>query len=200
MSNILFMDVETTGLNPEIDSVIQIAAQYYKGEERISQFETKLKPYKNNLSLGALMTNKVSPNDLNLAQDSKTACNDFIEYLQSIPDFTFYNKIVPAAHNAAFDISFLKSFLKAHNVVGWDDFFSYRVVDTAAIARFLVDVNLLDTKSVSLGILAKSLKIEVDETKQHEALYDTELCAKVYFAMKKLITGDVSQDHSRNWL
>ena len=44
--NILFIDTETTGKNPERNSIIQIAAEYHEDGKKISDFNAKLTPIK----------------------------------------------------------------------------------------------------------------------------------------------------------
>lgn len=49
---------------------------------------------------------------------------------------TFGRKyLVPAGHNVAFDVNFIKSYLLTEQE--WDTFFTYPSLDTAAVARFL---------------------------------------------------------------
>lgn len=200
MSNILFFDTETTGLNPDTDSVIQIAAQYYQNGRKVSEFETKVAPYRKSTGLGALATNKTTPAQMLQYPNPQSACDQFVAYITSLPGFNKWNKIIPAAHNATFDIRFLQNFLTVHGYRGWEDIFSHRVVDTAPIARFLIDAGAIDSKSASLGTVAEALGIERDEEKQHEAMYDTELCAKLYYTMIELVKGNLNlEPRKHNW-
>ena len=201
MNNILFFDVETTGLDPDKNSIIQIAAQYYKNGTKVSEFETKIAPYTDSIAIGALAVNKTTIKQLAEYPNSKVATDQFVEYLCSLEDkFTYYTKVIPAAHNATFDISFLKNLLSFHGYSGWDNIFSHRTIDTATIARFLIDAGLLDCKNASLGVVAEALGIQVNEDNQHEAMYDTELCAVVYFTMLDLIKGRFSlEPQERAW-
>lgn len=201
MSNILFFDVESTGLDDEKHSIIQLAAQYYQNGTKTHEFETAVCPYTESVSIGALKTNKFSPHDLYSGENSHDACANFVEFLLQLPNWApRYNPITVGAHNAKFDLGMVRNFLEAHNYTNLDEIFSHRVVDTAATARFLIDSGVLDCKSASLGTVAKALGLDVDENKQHEALYDTELCARVYFAMIDLVRGNLNlEPQVRNW-
>jgi len=57
--NILFLDLETTGTNPDIHSIIQIGAALFVQGEKIDQFKIDLAPREGStIDLGALKVNK----------------------------------------------------------------------------------------------------------------------------------------------
>lgn len=184
--NTLFIDVETTGLDPDRNSVIQIACSYYSGTQLVTSFEGKFPIRPNTIvDLGALQVNKFKYDELPNFHDS---INQLVEFLLKLPQ-NREDPMLFAGHNVAFDILALKKLLKSYNIEGVDRLFSYRVVDTSTIGEFLRQSGVIKLTRMSLANLAKALEIEVDETKTHKADYDIELTAKCYFKMIEKVSS-----------
>ena len=178
--NTLFIDVETTGLDLDKNSVIQIACSYYTGTTLVTSFEGKFPIRQNTIvDLGALQVNKFNYQELPNFHDS---IDQLVEFLLKLPQ-NKEDPILLAGHNVSFDILALKKLLKSYNIEGVDRLFSYRVIDTSTIGEFLRQTGVIKLSRMSLANLAKALEIEVDETKTHKADYDIELTAKCYFKM-----------------
>ena len=94
--------------------------------------------------------------------------------------------MIPAGHNLSLDIRFCKKhLLKADNAEGdsWGKFFSYRRLDTATIAHYMILTGKLpNTLDCSLASLAEHFGF--DYSKAHDAKFDAELTLNV---LKKLI-------------
>lgn len=186
MSNILFLDTETTGVDSDKNEVIEIACQYYQNDKLHSEFQTKMQlSWKKDISMGALRVNRcdVENNDLPYREE---AAAKFVKYLVSLPGDR-QNPITVGGHNVAFDIVGLKKFLAGEGYSGWGDIFSYNQVDTATICNFLRVAGIIKMDRLSLANLAKALEIEVDKTKTHGAMYDTQLTVACYFKMLKML-------------
>jgi DNA polymerase-3 subunit epsilon len=90
-------DFETSGLNPEKDKVIEIAAIRCKGNKVISEFSTLVK-FDGNLSPKIIELTGINSTDLEDGMDEETSFRILNRFLQDS---------VLVAHNAAFDLSFL---------------------------------------------------------------------------------------------
>lgn len=95
--SITVFDFETSGLNPEKDQVIEIAAIRCMGDEVISEFSTLIK-FDGNLSPKVIELTGIKVENLTHGLTEDTA-------------FRILNRIIGdsllVAHNAAFDLSFL---------------------------------------------------------------------------------------------
>lgn len=185
MSNLLFMDLETTGVHYDKNEVVEIACQFYQNGELKKTFHTHMNTSgTKDISLGAL---KVNRHVYGLHyEDREVAAINLVNFLVSLPS----SKDTPisiAGHNVAFDVQMIKEFLKEFNIIGWGELFSYSVVDTSTIANTLRTAGILKMDRMSLGALARTLKLDVDSTKTHSAEYDTELSAKCYFKMIEIL-------------
>lgn len=203
MSNetFLFVDVETTGVDPKTNSVIEIGAIAYQNGKQIGEeFEQSCRPYKKEINLGALEVNRVGPYELFAPEDSQTMADDFVEFILTLPK-AYRRSIIICGHNVNFDLEFIDDFLKFHNYMDFKEFVSYRTIDTFPIGQFLVDNNIVIADRANLASLSKALEVGYDEGKHHTALYDAKLSAKVYFKMSDIVkekTG-ISTTAQRNW-
>lgn len=191
MSNILFIDTETTGLIPGHHSIIELAAIYYMDGVEYSRFHVQCAPSLDSFtSLGAVAVNKVSPIVYMSRKSPVTACNEFIDYVLNLPGWDKYRKIVLAGHNVQFDVNHLKAMFAKNRIENFDGLFDYHMIDTFPVAMFLKDCGIIQTDKLSLGPLSKSLGIEVNEKNLHGAVYDAHLAAKVYYKMTDIVKGE----------
>lgn len=94
---ITVFDFETSGLNPETDRVIEIAAIRCKGNKVVSEFSTLVK-FDGTLSPKIVELTGINTDDLKDGLDEDTAFRILNRFLKDS---------VLVAHNAAFDLSFL---------------------------------------------------------------------------------------------
>lgn len=97
------------------------------------------------------------------------------------------NKLIPLGHNVAFDIRFLSDCNdRILTRDTWNQFVSYRCLDTATIAQFLrLNGKLPMTLEASLGKLASYFGI--DTTGAHTAQRDVEITIAVYKKLSEII-------------
>jgi DNA polymerase III epsilon subunit-like protein len=184
--NILYIDTETTGIDPQNNSIIELAAILEVEGKIVDTFQETLAPKVNgNISLEALKVNKNSITKVLAFEDRQQKVLKFIDWLLR---FNLSGPLYICGHNVAFDIAFIKETLKEFNISGWDSAVSYRLIDTSTIGTFLINsgvINLSDgmPKGSSLEKLALALNIEVRGRKLHSAMGDVELTREVYQAL-----------------
>lgn len=196
--NILFFDLETTGLESENNSVIQIAAEMYTDGKVVNAFNHKLQPNGNKfINLGALKVNKTKIRELKSFDASLEIVHKFADFLLDCKEKSGKEPLVVCGQNVAFDVQFLNRLFADHGIVGLNEILAYRVLDTSTIAQFLIDSGKIDLKSYNLKKLSEYFK--VDQLKEgddalvnvsyHDALYDVRMTARVYYAMRNLVQG-----------
>lgn len=156
--NYVGFDLETTGLNPKYDKIIEIGAVRVKNGELVDTFSTFVNPAR------SLPTRIV---ELTGIRDENVADAPYIdEILDSI--LQFVGEDVLLGHNILFDYSFIK---KA--AVNQKKAFEKQGIDTLRIAkRFLSDL-----ESRQLGYLCDYYQIELDA---HRALNDAVAAHRIY--------------------
>lgn len=191
--DILFIDLETTGLDPKENSIIQIAARAYKDGKEVNRFSRYCFDRTAKINMNAMKINKTKIADLVLKSHESEVLKDFADFLISLD---LKDKTI-AGHNVGFDISFMKERLSKYSIDGWDDVTGYRIQDTSVIGKFLMEAGIIDgslgKSGTGLKNIAKVLGLEVNESRLHNADTDVDLTAQVYYGMldkaTKLVTS-----------
>lgn len=158
-------DTETTGLNPTEHTLIEIAAVKMQGSEMIAEWTELIDPQ---VPISAKISELTHITNDMVAGKRKLA--------EVLPDFrAFVGDAVLVAHNADFDLGFLKACAARVGMPAWNNL----VLDTLPLARKLYP----NERNYRLGTLTK--KFSVDLVNAHRALDDTVALAKVYQYMLK---------------
>lgn len=157
------VDVETTGLSPIANELIEVSAIKYKGAKKVDSFSTLIKP-KTAIPYRITAITGITNQMVSRSPAVEEIMPQLVEFIADYP-------IV--AHNANFDYQFLQ----CHSN---HSFSKNRVIDTVPIGRKLYP-NLPNHK---LGTIAKQIGITEDGF--HRAEFDCECCAQIYIqALKK---------------
>lgn len=94
-------------------------------------------------------------------------------------------KAIVVGHGVYGDVDWIIHHLMSRG--SWEKFTSYRKLDTSAVCQFLRSCGLFpEDVSGSLMSLAKHFGVKVDESKAHDAKYDTEITFQVFQQMRKM--------------
>ena len=156
------LDLETTGLSAKTEKITEIGIMKIKNGEVLEKFCEFVNPEKPIPQKVQEVTNITD----DMVADSPTIEELFPKVLE------FIKGSVLVAHNATFDIGFLKNVAKG---LGYE--FDYTYVDTLPLARKLYP----DLKKYKLGKIAEHLKIKVEVA--HRALDDVDTTVKILNVM-----------------
>ena len=157
-------DIETTGLSVNFDKIIEIAAVKIQNNHIIDEYQTYVNPQRE-LSMLTTRITSIKNVDVVDAPLIDTVIHEFHE---------FSKDTVLVAHNAHFDVGFIESEYKQHNVK--HNKLSY--VDTLSIAR-----NCYSKELKRFNLKAVSRHFNVDLTQHHRAIYDTRATADIFLHM-----------------
>ena len=157
--NFIALDLETTGLDPDKDEIINIALVRFENGDIAASLDFIVKPQKELSSFVNYLTG-ISQSELNDAKTFKEIAPQILEFINDLP---------LVAHNAAFDS---KLFTLALNRNGFKNK-EFVFWDSLAIAQAAWTF-----ESHKLVNLVKFLNIEVSAS--HRALPDAEACGKVF--------------------
>lgn len=158
------IDVETTGLSPIENELIEVSAIKYEGQKKIDTFTSLIKP---KARIPYYITNITGITN-EMVQNSP-----FVEEI--MPNLiSFIGESPIVAHNANFDYKFIQNY--SNNA-----FSKNILIDTVKLGRKLYP-NLPNHK---LGTIAKHIGITEDGF--HRAEFDCECCAKIYVEYQKSI-------------
>lgn len=160
------LDLETTGFSATTEKITEIGIMKYKDGEVIDEFSCFVNPEKH---IPARVTEVTNITD-EMVKDAETIDKVFPKMLEFLGDS------VIVAHNAGFDVGFLKQNAK---VLGYK--FDYTYLDTLSLAKDLFP----EYKKYKLGKIADNLGIKVEVA--HRALDDVDTTVKVFRVMLDML-------------
>lgn len=160
------LDLETTGFSAKTEKITEIGVMKVKDGKVIDEFACFVNPEKP-IPQRVVEVTKITDD---MVKDAETIDKVFPKLLEFLGDS------VLVAHNADFDIGFLKENAKQ---LGYD--FDYTYVDTLGMARDIFP----DLKKYQLGKIADKLKIKVEVA--HRALDDVDTTVKVMNVMMDIL-------------
>ncbi len=164
---IVVFDIETTGFSPVNDRIIEIGAVKVKDgkvKERFSSFVNPERPIPFRIE------------QLTSINDSMVVDAETIEKV--LPEFLdFCGGAVLAAHNAGFDMSFIKENARRLGIAR-----EFTYLDTMGIARLLLPGQAKHT----LDAVAKTLHLSLEN--HHRAVDDAECTAEMYLAFLRMLS------------
>ena len=167
-SEYVVFDIETTGLSPKFNKIIEIGAVRIKDGKIIDTFSEFVNP---EVPIPYTITKLTSINDA-MVLNAPT-----IE--QVLPEFLDYvGEAVLVAHNASFDTGFVREFARRQGLE-----FDYTVVDTLSLAHILVP----ELGKYTLDRLCKQFNVSLEN--HHRACDDAEATARIFLKMLDMIKG-----------
>ena len=158
------LDIETTGLSFRTEKITEFGAIKIKNGEIIDTFECFVNPEKP-IPYEVIKVTHITDD---MVRDAETIEQVLPKFLEFIGDD------VLVAHNANFDIGFIRHFAELQGYK-----LNNTYIDTLALARDMFP----DYKKHKLGIIADNLGIRVDVA--HRALDDVKTLVKVFEVMIK---------------
>jgi len=169
------VDLETTGGSPMAGSVItEIGAVKVRGGEKIGEFKSFVNPL---APIPVFITELTGIDNemVRLAPIIDEVFPTFLEFCGSP------NETVIVAHNAPFDLGFLKAAARELEYP-WP---KYKIVDTVRLARAILTRD--EVRDCKLGTLALFFNTEVTPT--HRALDDAQTTVEVLHGLFERLSG-----------
>jgi DNA polymerase III epsilon subunit family exonuclease len=160
------LDLETTGFSAATEKITEVGIMKLKDGEVIDEFSCFVNPEKHIPQRVSEVTNITD----DMVADAETIDKVFPKILEFLEDS------VIVAHNAGFDVGFLKQNAKS---LGYN--FDYTYLDTLSLAKDLFP----DYKKYKLGKIAENLGIKVEVA--HRALDDVDTTVKVFKVMLDML-------------
>ncbi len=162
-------DLETTGLSAKNNRIIEIGAVLVKDGVVMDTFSTFVNP-----------KTKIPPKITELTGIYDYMVEDAPEEEAAVRDFLeFCGDRVMVAHNAPFDMSFIKASCERLGIKK-----EFTSIDTVAICRAILN----DIKNCKLDTVAKYLRLP--EFNHHRACDDADVLAKIFVALASRLQTD----------
>ena len=156
-------DVETTGLNRELDRVVQVGAVLFEEGKPTKRFCTLVNP---EMQIPAQVSeiNHITDDMVAEAPLEKEALKELLGFFGDAAK----KKTVICAHNAPFDMAFLKNMICRNGMSA-----QFRYADTLSLAR----KHIPDLKNYKLATIAENFQLKTEGA--HSADVDAELCGMI---------------------
>lgn len=182
MNKYISFDVESGGITTN-ESLLEVTLTTL--DEKLNPTDSltlKLKPENGNyiVNAGALKVNQI-----NLVEHDKTA----LTYSQGRELLVSFlkknkgtNKLIPLGQAVGFDVAFVQTYLLG--IQDWQEYVSYRLLDTASVAQFLIDTgHIPESTGASLSALEKFFGTQNTTDIAHTSSGDVNRTVAVYKKM-----------------
>ena len=192
----LWIDLETTGLNPTKHGVIQIAGAIDIDDEIIEEFDFKVKPLPGDgVTRKALDINQITVDELKDRPEPHSVKQEFLKILNNhIDPYDKNDKLFMLGYNSKFDYDFLRKWFEKQNYTYFGSFIWFPPIDIMNLVAFQSRDGRTEFKNFKLGTVAQQYGIELQEESLHDAHYDITLTRELYKRVKqKGLNGSISK-------
>lgn len=168
LNEYIVFDIETTGLNRTNDRIIEIGAVLYQNGQISNKYGTLIHSV-NHIPKSASRVNHITDEMLLNAPSEEQAYLEIIDFMKN----AISGDVPLVAHNASFDISFLKNTLERLEYNG-----NLKYIDTLTLSKKKLDLCNYKQQTVAdfFGI---------DNKNAHRALDDAETCGMIFAKLLK---------------
>lgn len=195
LDKVLWLDVETTGLEPSKNAVIQIGAVYEEKGQIVDSFSSYVKPHVGAMiSKQALEVNNITPEMMKDFPCATQVCAEFISFLKKhcIPDYA-KSKLLIAGYNINFDIGFMHSFFKINSTDSYSRYFTRFGIDVGSKLLECIATDAISRpESFSLESVCKH--VGLSEYHAHEAVSDAIATRQLYHKLIELYNNPVNPE------
>tara|TARA_Y100000034_G_scaffold107259_1_gene136645 strand:+ start:321 stop:893 length:573 start_codon:yes stop_codon:yes gene_type:complete len=180
----LVVDTETGGLDPKKNSILSIAGIVWEPRKKIkSLFDFYVCEDEINATEQALKVNKI---DLEMVREEGLSPNETVIEIKKKLDKRFgpdRKPIMLVAHNAPFDVGFIK---RLYLLAGQDYYvdFKNRALDTCSILHYLMISGKIKGYRASADVLFEATSVKIPKKDRHTAKGDALATAR---ALEKLL-------------
>jgi len=189
----LYIDTETTGLNPTKNGIIQLAYIIEKDGKVLRRGSYKINPNSYNkeikISEEALKINGYKEEDFDSFSNAEDVVKELIKILSKYKSPYSKEKYKLIAYNARFDLNFL---IALFNDVKKDYelklFIDFRAIDPFELFKYLVYSGKLELEGYSMNLEAacKAVGLEFDA---HDAVADIEATRELHYRLLEICNG-----------
>lgn len=191
MAKVIYIDTETTGLNPKKHGLTEVYAVLVDNGNIISEWGSKINPFtyfpQRDIEDDALNIQGISYQDLAKYPDQAKALDAFLKWTRRHLDG---NRVSIVGYNVGFDIDFLVEWFD-ENVYDLYDTFSHRSLDVLDLVRHLQYAGVIQPKDGKLTTLCEYFDIPIDA---HTAMGDVIATMQLHRELLRRHIGTYGED------
>jgi DNA polymerase-3 subunit epsilon len=186
---VIYIDTETTGLDPQKNEIVQIAAIYEVNGLVFDSINIRCRPTVETIDEEVLKILGKTKKEVFEQPDPKVTAKTFGMWLESkFNKFDKSSRPFVVGHNIGFDIDFLNAFFKRH--VDKYGFMSYvgGTMDTMQLASIMKFNGMISkTQDMKLGTLCEKFNISL---KAHDAMEDITATRSLFLTLNDLLIAN----------
>lgn len=178
----IYFDAETSGTDPEKNGLLQLAGTVELDGKPVYEFNHFMKPFPDQvIETEALEKNGFTLSQIDSFADPFSCYITFQKMLAKYVDrFDPSDKFTLIGYNSRFDDDFMRAWFKRCNDKFYGSYFFWPALDVANMVAVKYRKVRGQFPDFKLMTVAKHLKIEVDESRAHDAVYDTAITKSLY--------------------
>lgn len=180
---LLFFDTETTGLNHNVNGIHQMSGYIVIDNIIVDSFDIKFRPFDGCLCEdGAFeVTGLTEEEVMNREVSEQDALNQLLSIFDKhVNKYDRNDKMFVIGYNINFDINFINEFFRRNNNTFLYSYIFTNPIDVMSLAGHKLMSLRPTMPNFKQGTVAKTLCIQMDEDKLHDALYDVWVCVRIY--------------------
>lgn len=176
--NLCYLDCETTGLDPAINAIVQVAGIVEIHGNVCEEFNIKMRPESwHKVEQKALDINGITHAQLASFGSQEEGRNLLKELLKP------YGKLTLCGYNVGFDKGFVQAWLGQ----SFRFFFEYKPVDVYSLAYLFAETFGWPVANHKLATICQHLTIPIEA---HDALSDIKATRVMFLHMQRMLKGD----------
>lgn len=197
---ICFIDLETTGLDPKRNGIIQISGEICSLEgDHLTDLETfnfDVRPFDDDeVDDKALEVSGKTLLEIEEFEDPAMVYKHLTDMLGKYVDkFNSKDKMIFAGFNARFDMDFLREFFAKNLDKYFGSWFWFPPLDVMNEALSALLFKRADLPNFKLGTVARALEIKFEEEDLHDAMFDILLTKEIFIKTWRLWGKDSGAD------
>ena len=185
MKKALYFDVETTGLHPWHNDIIQIACLVEINGEVVEEYTANMQPFSfENVDAKALKINNTTVEELKSYPHPKLIhaelCKLFEKYINK---FDKQDKFAPIGYNVKFDCDFLSAFFRKNEDRYYGSWVNWRTVDPLALLYTMDYQRKIALPNYKLATVCQHFGIPI---KAHDALSDIRATRELFQTLNEM--------------
>ena len=184
----LWIDLETTGLDPVRHGVIQIAGIVEIDGEIKEEFNFKVRPFKGDgVSLDSIMAHGISIEEMKSYKPPNEIYRKLTKLLSKyVQVYDKSDKFHLLGYNAKFDYDFLRKWFEKNHDTYMGSYIWFPPLDIMNLACFYLSTERATIKNFKLDSVARAVGLKPKEGLLHDASYDIRLTRDLYQALRSL--------------
>jgi len=212
---ILFIDVETTGVNPDRNGLTQISGCVQIGDEVRESFDYFVRPFpQDEIELSALEVTGLNRRQFLLpdhpdflavpGQHFESPKDIYVRLAEMlgryVDQYKKNDKFQFVGYNAhSFDMPFMRRFWEKNGDRYFGSWFWYPCLDVMLVWAQILQPVRGELSNFKLATVARHCGINVDDSRLHDSQYDIELTRQLWLSASEIIERGSRQEQKSVW-